>query len=86
MIISAILDIVCVAMKCGVCDADEEMPFTCRYCRGMFCSVHRLPPNHRCVMLHKFLEQPARDAVNSKAGAVADANGGSLVGPKKEEK
>lgn len=61
MIISAILDIVCVAMKCGVCDADEAMPFTCRYCGGMFCSVHRLPPNHRCVMLHKFLEQPARD-------------------------
>jgi Zn-dependent protease len=27
----------------------------------MFCSAHRLPPNHDCVFLKDFLDQPARD-------------------------
>ena len=48
-------------MRCDLCGSDEAMPFTCRYCEGTFCSVHRLPPNHDCVFMKDYLEQPARD-------------------------
>lgn len=48
-------------MRCDLCDNEEVIPFKCRYCEGTFCSVHRLPPNHKCVFLDDFLKQPARD-------------------------
>jgi Zn-dependent protease len=47
-------------MRCDLCGTEEAIPFKCRYCGGMFCSVHRLPPNHRCVFMRDFQEQPAR--------------------------
>jgi Zn-dependent protease len=37
------------------------MPFKCRYCKGIFCSDHRLPPNHDCLFLNEFLKQPQKD-------------------------
>jgi Zn-dependent protease len=37
------------------------MPFQCRYCKETFCTIHRLPPNHNCLFLRDYLEQPARD-------------------------
>jgi Zn-dependent protease len=48
-------------MRCDLCGIEEAIPFKCRYCEGTFCSAHRLPPNHDCVFLKDFLEQPARD-------------------------
>ncbi len=48
-------------MYCDFCGDDEVIPFKCRYCEGIFCSVHRLPPNHNCAFLDDFLKQPARD-------------------------
>lgn len=48
-------------MECGICGAREEMPFKCRYCKGLFCAQHRLPPNHNCVFLEQFLRQPEKD-------------------------
>ncbi len=47
-------------MRCDLCGTEEAIPFKCRYCGGMFCSVHRLPPNHSCVFMRDFQEQPAR--------------------------
>jgi Zn-dependent protease len=47
-------------MHCDLCSTEEVMPFKCRYCGGMFCSVHRLPPNHNCFFVRDFQEQPAR--------------------------
>jgi Zn-dependent protease len=44
-----------------MCGNEEAMPYQCRYCKGTFCSIHRLPPNHGCTFLHDYLEQPARD-------------------------
>jgi Zn-dependent protease len=35
-------------MKCQACTQDVQLPFTCPYCGGQFCSVHRLPENHAC--------------------------------------
>jgi len=35
-------------MKCQKCGKDVFLPFTCPYCRGYFCSEHRLPENHEC--------------------------------------
>lgn len=48
-------------MRCDLCGIEEMIPFKCRYCKGTFCSAHRLPPNHDCIFLKDFLEQPARD-------------------------
>ena len=48
-------------MLCDLCGTEEVIPFTCRYCKGAFCSVHRLPPNHDCVFVKDYLEQPARN-------------------------
>src|ERR671922_816305 len=48
-------------MRCSLCGTEEAIPFQCRYCEGTFCSIHRLPPNHSCIFLQDYLEQPARD-------------------------
>ena len=48
-------------MHCNLCGIEEAIPFQCRYCKGIYCSLHRLPPNHSCIFLHDFLEQPARN-------------------------
>ncbi len=48
-------------MECGICGGKEEIPFRCRYCKGIFCSVHRLPPNHSCVFLEQYMRQPEKD-------------------------
>jgi len=48
-------------MHCDRCGTEEVIPFTCRYCKGTFCSVHRLPPNHDCIFMNDYLTQPARD-------------------------
>jgi len=48
-------------MRCELCGTDEAIPFKCRYCEGVFCSIHRLPPNHNCRFLQEYLKQPARD-------------------------
>lgn len=61
-------------MRCDLCGNEEVIPFKCRYCKGTFCSVHRLPPNHTCAFLNDFLKQPARDReflehIQERAGA-----------------
>jgi Zn-dependent protease len=48
-------------MECGFCGTSESLPFRCRYCKGTFCAIHRLPPNHNCFFLQDYLGQPARD-------------------------
>ena len=48
-------------MHCDLCGTIESMPFKCRYCKEIFCSVHRLPPNHNCFFLQDYLEQPEKD-------------------------
>lgn len=35
-------------MKCQTCGQDVQLPFSCPYCGGQFCSIHRLPENHAC--------------------------------------
>ncbi|AEA48119.1 AN1-type zinc finger domain-containing protein [Archaeoglobus veneficus] len=35
--------------KCQFCGKNVAYPFKCRYCGGLFCEDHRLPPSHNCV-------------------------------------
>jgi Zn-dependent protease len=35
-------------MKCQKCQKEVFLPFQCPYCKGYFCSEHRLPENHEC--------------------------------------
>ncbi len=37
--------------KCSVCGKEEMLPFVCRYCGQSFCSEHRLPETHGCLMV-----------------------------------
>jgi len=37
--------------RCQVCDKEIDLPFICNYCRGVFCSAHRLPESHACPNL-----------------------------------
>ena len=39
---------------CQTCGVHENMPFSCRYCGGTFCSSHRLPENHTCSGLQQW--------------------------------
>jgi Zn-dependent protease len=34
--------------KCKICGTDEALYFVCTYCKGIFCSNHRLPESHNC--------------------------------------
>ncbi len=38
--------------RCEVCGSEVVLPFICSYCKGAFCSHHRLPEAHNCRMLH----------------------------------
>lgn len=33
---------------CGMCGEQVTMPFKCKYCKGLYCSEHRLPEGHNC--------------------------------------
>ena len=35
-------------MKCQLCSEEVALPFKCPYCKGLYCSEHRLPENHDC--------------------------------------
>ncbi len=34
--------------KCWICGREENLPFKCRFCGKVFCSLHRLPEQHAC--------------------------------------
>jgi len=38
--------------RCEVCGSEEELPFVCSYCKGIFCAEHRLPEAHSCPMIN----------------------------------
>ena len=39
-------------MQCSFCSIDQDLPFTCSYCKMVLCSSHRLPEKHNCIQLH----------------------------------
>ncbi|MEE8167676.1 MAG: AN1-type zinc finger protein [Candidatus Hydrothermarchaeales archaeon] len=45
---------------CSYCNAEETMPFTCKFCGSQFCADHRLPENHTCIGLEKFKENRSK--------------------------
>jgi len=38
-------------MNCQICGIEVDIPHSCHYCGGQFCSQHRLPENHTCPQL-----------------------------------
>ena len=43
--------------KCEYCSTEEYMPFVCKFCKGRYCSSHRLPENHKCQGLEGYRER-----------------------------
>jgi|GEM_PF-1023037 len=35
--------------KCQFCGKTVAYPYRCKYCGGLFCEDHRLPPSHNCI-------------------------------------
>jgi hypothetical protein len=54
--------------KCDICGKHELLPFTCRYCGGVYCSTHRLPENHDCSGLSKLKERARSERVIDSRG------------------
>jgi hypothetical protein len=44
--------------NCDYCGENVELPYRCSYCRGTFCSEHRLPENHNCTELKAAVPPP----------------------------
>jgi Zn-dependent protease len=40
-------------MNCQICGIEVDMPYSCPYCGGQFCSQHRLPENHTCPQINR---------------------------------
>jgi Zn-dependent protease len=66
-------------LECGVCGRQEELAFRCRYCKGYFCPEHRLPPNHSCLFISDFVNQPKRDKEFNEYISGIDSGTGSRV-------
>lgn len=66
-------------MECGICGRQEELAFRCRYCKGYFCAEHRLPPNHSCLFISDFVNQPKRDREFIEYISGIDSGTGSRV-------
>ncbi len=50
-------------MRCETCDLGIDISFTCPYCKGVFCTIHRLPEAHNCPMLYAVKVRPTHSTV-----------------------
>ena len=53
--------------NCSLC-GKEDLCFTCPYCKGVFCSEHRLPESHGCPGLQQAKEDARRKIAQSFTG------------------
>ena len=44
--------------ECDQCGREENLPYKCRHCGGVYCGDHRLPENHGCPGLEQW-DQPS---------------------------
>ena len=56
--------------SCMVCGENQEMPYTCSYCRETLCSDHRLPKAHRCAGLRDAEKKNREDKLGEYADVV----------------
>ncbi|MGY5872123.1 MAG: AN1-type zinc finger domain-containing protein [Candidatus Thorarchaeota archaeon] len=72
--------------KCSLC-GQEDLCFTCPYCKGVYCGNHRLPEGHGCPAMHQVREDAKRKVSESVgAGEYEDNQTWSSVIPKKNVK
>jgi Zn-dependent protease len=50
-------------MRCQKCGQETFLPFQCPYCKGQFCTLHRLPENHACPKIELARTARHREAV-----------------------
>ena len=44
-------------MRCNKCGLEESIPFRCNYCGNSYCHTHRIPINHSCLFMDKYVEK-----------------------------
>lgn len=49
---------------CSLC-GNEDLCFTCPYCKGVYCGDHRLPEGHGCPAMHQVKEDAKRKVSKS---------------------
>ncbi|MCJ7817494.1 MAG: hypothetical protein MUP60_01470, partial [Candidatus Thorarchaeota archaeon] len=71
---------------CSLC-GNEDLCFTCPYCKGVFCGDHRLPEGHGCPAMHQVRED-AKRKVSKSVGEdkYEDNQTWSTVMPKRNSK
>ncbi len=42
---------------CDACGTEAYLPYVCKFCKGRYCSLHRLPENHACAGLSEYREK-----------------------------
>ncbi|MHA2354864.1 MAG: AN1-type zinc finger domain-containing protein, partial [Candidatus Thorarchaeota archaeon] len=57
--------------NCSLC-GKEELMFTCPYCRGVYCSDHRLPEGHGCAGMQKVKDGARKKIADSFTGQYED--------------
>lgn len=54
-------------VRCSLC-GQEELCFTCQYCKGVFCAEHRLPESHGCPSLQRARDDARKRIADSFSG------------------
>ncbi|TFG97930.1 hypothetical protein E4H12_07425 [Candidatus Thorarchaeota archaeon] len=71
---------------CSLC-GNEDLCFTCPYCKGVFCGDHRLPEGHGCPAMHQVREDAKRKVSRSVGeDEYEDNQTWSTVMPKRNNK
>lgn len=53
-------------MKCYACEANEPLPFKCKFCGQHYCGDHRLPEDHDCPGLKAYKERRVKELRGGK--------------------
>ena len=70
---------------CSLC-GNEDLCFTCPYCKGVFCGDHRLPEGHGCPAMYQVRETAKRKVSESVGSDYEDNQTWSAVMPKRNNK
>jgi len=57
--------------NCSLC-GKEDLMFTCPYCRGVYCTDHRLPEGHGCTGMQKAKDDARKKIADSFTGQYDD--------------
>lgn len=69
-------------MGCTICGLEESIPFRCNYCGRSFCHIHRIPINHSCLFMDRYVEKKRFmiEGNYGDSGSASSSTSNSLLG------